>query len=74
VWQGLLAPANTSRTIVNLIYAETATLLKQADTLDKLAALGSDAIGSSPEAFAAKLRRELQEIGKIIGTLGLKPQ
>jgi len=74
VWQGLLAPANTPRAIVNRIYGETATLLKQGDTLDKLAALGSDPIGSSPEAFAAKLRRELQEIGKIIRTLGLKPQ
>jgi hypothetical protein len=59
---------------VNRIYGETATLLKQADTLEKLSALGSDAIGSSPEAFAAKLKRELQEIGKVIRALGLKPQ
>lgn len=74
VWQGLLAPARTPRPIINRLYEEVRQLLKQPDTVERLAALGSDPIGSSPAEFAAKLKRELQEFGKVIKALGLKPQ
>lgn len=74
VWQGLLAPAKTPRPIIDRIYAEVRQLLKQPETLDRLAALGSDPVGSSPHEFAAKLKRELHEFGKVIKALGLKPQ
>jgi tripartite-type tricarboxylate transporter receptor subunit TctC len=49
-------------------------LLKLPDARKRLAALGSDPIGSSPEQFAAKIRREMQESEKIIKSIGLKPQ
>lgn len=74
VWQGLLAPARTPRPIINRLYEEVRQLLKQPDTLERLAALGSDPVGSSPAEFAVKLKRELQEFGKVIKALGLKPQ
>ena len=74
VWQGLLVPARTPRPIVNRIYEEVRQMLKQPDTLERLAALGSDPVGSSPAEFAAKLKRELEEFGKVIKALGLKPQ
>lgn len=74
VWQGLLAPARTPPPIVNRIYTEVRELLKQPDTLERLAALGSDPLGSSPAEFTAKLKRELQEFGKVIKALGMKPQ
>ena len=73
VWQGLLAPAKTPKAIVDRLYAETAALLKDNDTRQKLTLLGSDPVGSTPEEFRAKIQRELQEFGKIIKTLGLKP-
>jgi tripartite-type tricarboxylate transporter receptor subunit TctC len=73
VWQGLLAPAGTPRAIVARLYSETAKMLKDNDTRQKLALLGSDPVGSTPEEFKAKIQRELQEFGKIIKTLGLQP-
>ncbi|HEX2831013.1 MAG TPA: tripartite tricarboxylate transporter substrate binding protein [Burkholderiales bacterium] len=73
VWQGLLAPAATPHAIVEHLYAETAKLLKENDTRQKLTLLGSDPVASTPEQFKAKIRRELQEFGKIIKTLGLRP-
>lgn len=74
VWQGLLAPARTPRPIVHRVHAEVVSLLKLPETLERLAALGSDPVGSSPEAFAAKLKRELHEFGNVIKVLGLKVQ
>jgi tripartite-type tricarboxylate transporter receptor subunit TctC len=73
VWQGLLAPAATPRAIVERLYAETAKLLKENDTRQKLTLLGSDPVASTPEQFKAKIQRELREFGKIIKALGLRP-
>jgi tripartite-type tricarboxylate transporter receptor subunit TctC len=72
-WQGLMVPAGTPRTVIDRLHAEVAKMLKESDTLQRLAALGSDPVGSTPEEFKAKIQRELQEFGKIIRDLGLKP-
>jgi tripartite-type tricarboxylate transporter receptor subunit TctC len=73
-WQGLMVPTGTPRAIINRLYSEVVQLLKLPDARKRLAALGSDPIGSSPEQFAAKIRREMQESEKIIKSIGLKPQ
>jgi len=73
-WQGLLAPAGTPRAIISLLHAEIVKLLKRSETVERLAALGADPVGSSPVEFRAKLDRELKAFGKIIPALGLKPQ
>lgn len=73
-WQGLLAPAGTPAAIVNLLHAEVVKLLKRAEHVERLAALGADPVGSSPAEFRAKLERELKTFGRIIPALGIKPQ
>ncbi len=70
-WQGLLAPAGTPRAVINRLHGEVVKLLKQRETVDRLAGLGADPVGSSPAEFRAKLERELKEFGKIIPMLGL---
>jgi tripartite-type tricarboxylate transporter receptor subunit TctC len=71
-WQGLLAPAGTPRAIIDRLHSEIVKMLAETETRQRLAALGSDPVGSSPEEFRAKIQRELQEFGKIIRILGLK--
>jgi tripartite-type tricarboxylate transporter receptor subunit TctC len=73
-WQGLLAPAGTPQTIIRTLHAEIVKLLKRPEILDRLGALGGDAVGSSPAEFAAKLARELKEFARVIPTLGLTQQ
>lgn len=70
-WQGILGPARMPREIVNRLYAELTKVLKRADVIERLAATGSDPVGSTPEAFDAKIRRELNEYGKLIPTFNL---
>ena len=70
-WPRLLAPAGTPRDIINRVQAETVKTRKQKNTIDRLAALGADPVGSTPEEFHAKLARELKEFGRIIPQLGL---
>lgn len=71
-WQGLLAPANTSPRIIDQLYAQIVMVLKQPDVRERLAATGSDIEGTSPQAFAAKINRELKQNSMVIRTVGMK--
>ena len=71
-WQGILGPAKMPRAIVMRLYGEVAKLVKQPNTIERLAAAGSEPVGSTPEEFGAKIKQELQEFGKLIPTLGIK--
>ncbi len=71
-WQGILGPAKMPRAIVMRLYGEVAKLVKQPNMIERLAAAGSEPVGSTPEEFAAKIKQELQDFGKIIPKLGIK--
>ncbi|MCC6531143.1 MAG: tripartite tricarboxylate transporter substrate binding protein [Burkholderiales bacterium] len=71
-WQGMLAPAKTPNAIVMQLYEEVAKVLKRPDIIERLAAAGTDPVGSTPAEFRAKIKRELDEFGKLIPTLKLK--
>lgn len=63
---GLLAPAGTPRAIIARLHTETARILAQGDTRDKLIAQGQEVIGSTPEHFGAVLREELERWAKVV--------
>ena len=71
-WQGLLAPAGTPRDVINRLHTESVKTLRQKDTIERLATLGADPVGSTPEEFRAKLAREVKEFGRMIPQLGIR--
>ncbi len=71
-WYGVLAPARVPPEIVARLNREINAILRTADVREKLAAQGADVAGSTPEEFAAILRRDLQKWAKV--TAGLKMQ
>lgn len=71
-WQGLLAPAKTPDAVVMQLHGEIAKLAKRSEFVERLAAAGSDTVVSTPAEFREKIRRELDEFGKLIPTLKLK--
>ncbi len=73
-WTGLLAPARTSRAIIDRLHAEVVQLLKRPETLERLVVLGSDPVGSAPEVFASKIKRDLSATAAIVKAIGMKPQ
>jgi tripartite-type tricarboxylate transporter receptor subunit TctC len=72
-WYGLLAPANTPATIVRKLHLETVKALARADVRAKLAGLGMEVIGSSPDEFAAVIKSEIPMWAKVIKESGIKP-
>lgn len=64
-WYGVLAPAGTPRDVIIRLHAETVQMLALPDIRQKLAAEGADAIGNSPEEFAAQIRRDIERWEKV---------
>ena len=70
----LYGPARTPPEIVALLNRETIALLQQADVRTKLAPLGIDVSGSTPEALRAELVEELAKWSKVIKDANIKPE
>ena len=73
VWNGLLAPARTPATIVRKLHLETVKALALPDLRAKLADLGLEGIGNSPDEFAAVIKSEIPKWAKVIKESGIKP-
>jgi len=73
LWYGLLAPARTPATIVGKLHLETVKALALPDLRAKLADLGLEGIGNSPDEFAAVIKTETPKWAKVIKELSLKP-
>lgn len=65
-WNGMFAPAKTPRAIITKIHAEVVKALNSPDVRDKLVAMGSDPVASTPEEFAAYVKSEVARWGKVI--------
>jgi len=72
IWYGLRAPAGTPETIVGKLYLETVRALALPDLRGKLAGLGLDEIGSSPDAFAATIKADISKWAKVVKESGIK--
>src|SRR5688572_8675091 len=71
-WYGVLAPTGTPRAVVDRVNQEVAAVIKLPDVQSRLVADGVEPSGSSPEEFAAMIKRELARIAKIIKTAGIQ--
>jgi tripartite-type tricarboxylate transporter receptor subunit TctC len=64
---GLMAPAKTDPAIVRRLHEEVLKALKSSEVIERLQLEGgNDLIGSTPEAFAAVIQRELAMYKKLV--------
>ncbi len=74
LWGGLLAPAGTAPAVIRKLHLETANALAQTDIRAKLAELGLEIVGNSPDEFAAIIRSEIPKWATLIKASGIKPE
>jgi len=72
VWYGLLAPGGTTATIVRKLHLEIVKVLALPEVRAKLADLGMEVIGNSPEEFAAVIKSEIPKWAKLLKDSGIK--
>jgi tripartite-type tricarboxylate transporter receptor subunit TctC len=71
-WFGIVAPAGTPRDIRARLNAQLQRALAQADTRQRLAALGMTAGGGSAEAFEGYIKSEIAKWTKVIRDADIK--
>ena len=71
-WWGLVAPTGVSKDVIAKLYAETLKVLKQADAREKIANVGAETIGNSPDEFAAFIRTERTKYAKLVKEANIK--
>jgi tripartite-type tricarboxylate transporter receptor subunit TctC len=73
-WYGMLAPAKTPRPIIDRLNREIVRILFLPDVVERLAADGSEPVGSTPEAFGTHIRSEIDRWRKVIEEAGIRGQ
>ena len=70
-WYGMLAPAKTPADIISRLNTEIVTILRSPAATERLAADGSEAVGNTPEQFAAHIKSEIAKWGKVVKAAGI---
>jgi tripartite-type tricarboxylate transporter receptor subunit TctC len=73
-WFGLLAPASTPRSVVDLLHRTVAEIVKQPDVSRQLFDLGSEPGGNPPEAFARDIVADVEKWKKVAVETGAKAE
>src|SRR5580704_5118409 len=71
-WHGLVAPAGTPADIVETLHRAIVETLKDPGVEQKLAALGIDIVGDTPDEFTAYIAAEIPKWAAIIKASGAK--
>jgi tripartite-type tricarboxylate transporter receptor subunit TctC len=72
VWYGIVAPAKTPPDIVARLYKESAAVLQDRATLDKMDTNDFVPTVMNPEQFGAFIRSEIDKWGKVVKATGAK--
>lgn len=73
-WQGVLAPRNTPRAIVDSLNTRIKKSLAAPDVIKRFNDSGLDIIASTPEEFAAHIKKESEKWRKVIKERGMKAE
>jgi tripartite-type tricarboxylate transporter receptor subunit TctC len=71
-WFGFLAPAATPKDVIARLNAEFNKALQQPELRKKLGDEGADAVGGTPEEFAALIKDEIPRWGKVVKDSGAR--
>jgi len=73
-WVGFLAPGGTPRPVIDRLNAEIVKIVRSPEMRARLAAQGWQAVGSSPEGLALRMRQDVATLGRIIREQGIRAQ
>jgi len=72
LWGMFMVPAATPKDIVARLHRETARALESGEVRERLAGMGVDAVGTTPEQAGAYLKSEIAKYAKVVRAIGLK--
>ena len=73
-FQGMVAPAGVPQAIVNKVSADVVRIVRLPEVTQRFQLDGAEAVGSTPQEFAAFLKSEMQKWSTVIRDAGIKPE
>jgi len=71
-WYGILAPAGTPPDIVRRLNTEINRILQATDVRERLATLGTEPTGGTPEQFSQTIKADTARWAKVVGEAGIR--
>jgi tripartite-type tricarboxylate transporter receptor subunit TctC len=71
-WNGLMAPAQTPKEIVDRIAAEVARAVKEPAVIEHMGNQGIDPVGNTPEEFAAAIKADVALWTEAVNAAGVR--
>ena len=65
-WYGIVAPAGTARSIIDLLNRETVAATRSQDIVDRLTLEAVTPVGNTPEEFGSYIRVEHARVAKVV--------
>jgi tripartite-type tricarboxylate transporter receptor subunit TctC len=72
LWIGLIAPAGTPKAVLDKLSAAAARAVKNPELLERFKKEGVDAVGGTPEAFIAQIKREIPQWRDVAASSNIK--
>ena len=69
---GIWAPARTPRTVITRLADGVASAVQHPEVMQRFSALGIDPVGSTPEAYAAQTRIDIEKYARAVKAAGVK--
>jgi len=73
-WTGLFVPAGTPKVVIDRLNAETIRIASDPVYVEQIKNMGTDVVTSSPDAFAAFVRKDVANWTEAIQLSGTQPQ
>jgi tripartite-type tricarboxylate transporter receptor subunit TctC len=74
LWTSLFAPAGTPKAVVDAVHAQAVKALQVPEVRERMAALGIDPVGNTPEQLGAILRTDLDKWTAVAKSAGVKAE
>jgi tripartite-type tricarboxylate transporter receptor subunit TctC len=71
-WWGLLAPAGVPKEIIARLHGDAIKVLNTADMKERLASQGAVVVTNTPEQFAAYIKSEIANWGRVVAVSGAR--
>ena len=71
-WFGVLAPAGTPKEVINRLSIEIAKIARSPEMRERLAGMGAEPVGGTPEEFGAVMARDIAKWTALAKSVGIK--
>lgn len=74
LWIGMFAPAGTPSDVAAKLNAEVVRIVNLSDIREKLAGMGVEPLGNTPEQVSEWIQREIAKYGPVVKAAGIKAE